>query len=65
MLILLAGTHLEEVTLLSRFALQVAGANVLMIGAGGIGCELIKTLVMTGFRNVTMVRSREPDIHSS
>ena len=36
--------------------LQVAAANVLMVGAGGIGCELIKTLVLTGFRKVTMVR---------
>ena len=44
----------EDLTM--QHALQVAAANVLMIGAGGIGCELIKTLVMTGFRNVTMVR---------
>jgi ubiquitin-like 1-activating enzyme E1 B len=35
---------------------QVAQAKVLMVGAGGIGCELVKTLVLTGFRKITMVR---------
>lgn len=48
--------HTCSEDLIMQHALQVAAANVLMIGAGGIGCELIKTLVMTGFRNVTMVR---------
>jgi molybdopterin/thiamine biosynthesis adenylyltransferase len=27
-----------------------------MVGAGGIGCELLKTLVLTGFTNIEMVR---------
>lgn len=36
--------------------MQVAAANVLMVGAGGIGCELVKTLVLSGFRKITMVR---------
>ena len=40
-----------------RRVVQVAKANVLMVGAGGIGCELIKTLVLTGFRKITMVRT--------
>ncbi len=26
-----------------------------MVGAGGIGCELLKTLVLSGFRNVEMI----------
>ena len=26
-----------------------------MVGAGGIGCELLKTLVLTGFENITLV----------
>ena len=36
--------------------IQVAAAKVLMVGAGGIGCELVKTLVLTGFRHITLVR---------
>jgi ubiquitin-like 1-activating enzyme E1 B len=30
-------------------------ARVLMVGAGGIGCELLKNLVMTGFGEVHIV----------
>lgn len=29
--------------------------KVLMVGAGGIGCELLKTLVMTGFRDIELI----------
>lgn len=36
--------------------MQVANAKVLAVGAGGIGCELLKTLVMTGFKNIEVVR---------
>ena len=34
---------------------QVASSKVLMIGAGGIGCELLKNLVLSGFSNIQIV----------
>lgn len=34
---------------------QVATAKVLTVGAGGIGCELIKTLTMSGFKDIEVV----------
>lgn len=34
---------------------EVSGARVLVVGAGGIGCELIKNLVLTGFKDLVIV----------
>ena len=34
---------------------DLASIKVLMVGAGGIGCELVKNLVMTGFEDITMI----------
>jgi ubiquitin-like 1-activating enzyme E1 B len=34
---------------------HVPQAKVLMVGAGGIGCELLKNLVLTGYGEVHVV----------
>ena len=35
--------------------LKITEAKVLVVGAGGIGCELVKTLSMTGFKHITVI----------
>ena len=37
---------------------RVAAARLLVVGAGGIGCELLKTLVLCGFSCVQVVREK-------
>lgn len=36
-------------------AQTIRDAKVLMVGAGGIGCELLKNLVLTGFGQIHIV----------
>ena len=37
-------------------ARRIKTAKVFMVGAGGIGCELLKDLLLTGFRDIQLVR---------
>lgn len=34
---------------------KITEFNVLMVGAGGIGCELIKNLSQAGYKKITIV----------
>ncbi|CEG38965.1 sumo-activating enzyme subunit 2-like [Plasmopara halstedii] len=34
---------------------MVQGAKILVVGAGGIGCELIKNLVLSGFEDIELI----------
>lgn len=36
-------------------AAKIINSKVLVVGAGGIGCELMKTFSVTGFRKITIV----------
>jgi len=37
------------------FFQKATGSKLLVVGAGGIGCELIKNLVMMGFNDIEMI----------
>lgn len=41
--------------LASNVQSKVDSSRILVVGAGGIGCELIKNLVLTGFRDIELV----------
>lgn len=42
----------------------VLKSKILVVGAGGVGCELLKNLVLTGFKDIHIVRDKNNDIYS-
>lgn len=37
---------------------RVRSCKTLVVGAGGIGCELVKDLVLAGFKTISLVGSK-------
>jgi ubiquitin-like 1-activating enzyme E1 B len=38
---------------------KIKKSNLLVVGAGGIGCEVMKTLSITGFKKITIVSLKQ------
>lgn len=37
---------------------RINNSKILVVGAGGIGCELLKNLVLTGFKDIEVVSNQ-------
>lgn len=37
---------------------KITESKILVVGAGGIGCEVLKNLVMSGFSDIEIVSTR-------
>lgn len=55
MLEMTAADKAREAVLGPELYKRVRGARLLVVGAGGIGCELVKDLVMAGFEDLEVV----------
>jgi len=42
---------------------KIRRAKLFVVGAGGIGCELLKNLVLVGFQNIHVVSSTPSATH--
>ncbi|RKF72088.1 Ubiquitin-activating enzyme E1-like [Golovinomyces cichoracearum] len=51
----MARDHFNQLSLGCSLQISVKEARVLLVGAGGIGCELLKNLVLTGFGEIHIV----------
>jgi molybdopterin/thiamine biosynthesis adenylyltransferase len=50
-----AKNRLLKLVLGTKIQSAIANSKVLVVGAGGIGCELIKNLAKSGYKSMTLL----------